>query len=114
MRGDGFVSGHYDEGHTVAGWAGFALATAGSGAVGAGIAVWWPGIWLGLVVLVAAPLVTWGLHLAGWGKAPLPRRSPEQRRLTVRDTAARDGHPDCFGCRLAGRDGGRAPDAGGS
>ncbi|MFI9778128.1 HGxxPAAW family protein [Streptomyces sp. NPDC051956] len=89
----------HDEGHTVAGWAGFAVAATGAIATGLGICGWRPGIWLGICALAAAALVTWGLHLAGWGKPPGPRPSD----LRGRDRAARDGHADCLGCRLAGR-----------
>jgi hypothetical protein len=91
----------HDEGHTVAGWAGFAMATAGAIVTGLGICGWHPGIWLGVCVLAAAAPVTWGLHIAGWGKPPGPRPSD----LRGRDRAARDGHADCLGCRLAGRRG---------
>ncbi|MFF6884901.1 HGxxPAAW family protein [Streptomyces sp. NPDC012421] len=56
---------------------------------------------------VTAPVVTWLLHLAGWGKPSGPR-PPDQWDWRVRDTTARTGHPDCLGCRLAGR---RAPTA---
>jgi hypothetical protein len=99
------VSGHqHDEGHTIAGWAGSAVTTVGVAVVGAGICGWRPGIWLGLGVMASAALVTWGLHLAGWGKPPVPRPA-DQWGLTVRDRAAREGHTGCLGCRLAGRRG---------
>ncbi|MGW1429402.1 hypothetical protein ACWD6K_12395 [Streptomyces sp. NPDC002431] len=95
---------HHDEGHTVAGWAGFAVAVLGSLAVGLGVVGWWPGVWIGSALLVVAVLVAWGLHLAGWGKPPGVR--PVGRRgFGVRDRSAREGHPDCFGCRMAGRRG---------
>ncbi|MFE4175508.1 HGxxPAAW family protein [Streptomyces sp. NPDC056909] len=103
------MSGHHDEGHTIAGWAGSAVATVGTLAIGVGVIGWRPGIWLGLIALVAAALITWGLHLTGWGKPPNPR-SPDQRGLTVRDHSAREGHTNCRGCRLAGRRGGGLPD----
>lgn len=91
----------HDEGHTVAGWAGFAVATCGAIITGLGICGLRPGIWPGICVLASAGLVTWGLHLAGWGKPPGPRPSD----LRGRDRAARGGHADCLGCRLAGRRG---------
>ncbi|MGW6353780.1 HGxxPAAW family protein [Streptomyces sp. NPDC055092] len=91
----------HDEGHTVAGWVGFAVATGGAIATGLGICGWRPGVWLGICVLASAVPVTWGLHLAGWGKPPGPRPSD----LRGRDRAARNGHADCLGCRLAGRRG---------
>ncbi|MFF1356264.1 HGxxPAAW family protein [Streptomyces sp. NPDC058297] len=99
---DGPLHSHrHDEGHTIAGWAGFTIATAGAVITGLGICGWRPGIWLGICVLAAATLATWGLHLTGRGKPPGPR-SPE---LRGRDRAARDGHADCLGCRMAGRRG---------
>ncbi|WP_405596832.1 MULTISPECIES: HGxxPAAW family protein [unclassified Streptomyces] len=91
----------HDEGHTVAGWAGFAVATGGAIITGLGICGRRPGIWLGICVLASAALVTWGLHLAGWGKPPGPRASD----LRGRDRAARNGHADCLGCRMAGQRG---------
>ncbi|MFG2502310.1 HGxxPAAW family protein [Streptomyces sp. NPDC048441] len=100
------MSGHHDDGHTVAGWVGSAVATVGALVIGVGVVGWRPGIWLGLGVLVAALLVTWVLHLAGWGKPPVPR-SADQRRMSVRDLSVRAGHTDCLGCRMAGRRGGR-------
>ncbi|MFE9659869.1 HGxxPAAW family protein [Streptomyces sp. NPDC005955] len=106
------MSGHtYDHGHTVAGWVGVAIASVGGTAVGAGIIAWRPGIWWGLAVTAVAVLVTWALHLAGWGKPP-GLRPPSQRGLRVRDRAARGGHPNCLGCRLAGRATGRATEQG--
>jgi hypothetical protein len=103
------MSGHtYDHGHTVAGWTGVAIASVGGAAVGAGIIGWRPGIWWGLAVTAVAVLVTWALHLAGWGKPP-GLRPPGQRGLRVRDRSARAGHAGCLGCRLAGR--GAAPSA---
>ncbi|MFC7304720.1 HGxxPAAW family protein [Streptomyces monticola] len=96
------MSGQHDEGHTIAGWAGCATATAGAAVTGAGICVWSPGIPLGIGVMAVAVLVTWVLHLSGWGKPPGPRPT-DQRRLTVRDRSALKGHADCVSCRLAGR-----------
>ncbi|WSW22456.1 hypothetical protein OG698_03460 [Streptomyces sp. NBC_01003] len=101
QHGGQLAAHRHDEGHTVAGWAGFAVATAGAIVTGLGICGWRPGIWLGICVLAAAAPFTWVLHLAGWGKAPGPRPSD----LRGRDRAARDGHADCLGCRLAGRRG---------
>ncbi|MFG2951628.1 HGxxPAAW family protein [Streptomyces adustus] len=100
------MSGHHDEGHTIAGWTGFTVATIGALALGMGIVSWRPGVWVGLAVLVTAVLITWVLHLAGWGKPPVPR-GVDQRRLSARDHSVRDGHANCLGCRLAGRHGGR-------
>ncbi|MFI5659323.1 hypothetical protein [Streptomyces sp. NPDC051684] len=91
-----------DEGHTLAGWAGCALAAAGTAVAGLGIIGWRPGLWLGSAVLAAAALLAWALHLAGWGKPPGPRPAA-QHPVGVRDMTARDGHANCVGCRLAGR-----------
>ncbi|MEU9375321.1 HGxxPAAW family protein [Streptomyces sp. NPDC048255] len=97
------MSAHpYDEGHTVAGWTGTAVATVGTSVTAVGVIGWSPGIWLGLAISAAALLVTWGLHLAGWGKPP-GRRPAAQWGMKVRDASARQGHADCLGCRLAGR-----------
>ncbi|MPY55457.1 HGxxPAAW family protein [Streptomyces acidicola] len=98
------MSGHYDEGHTVAGWTGFTVATTGTVMAGLGICGWRPGIWLGSALMAAALLVMWVLHLAGWGKPPGPR-TVDQRSLRRRDLSARQGHAGCLGCRLAGRGG---------
>ncbi|MFH9400800.1 MULTISPECIES: HGxxPAAW family protein [unclassified Streptomyces] len=92
----------HDEGHTVAGWTGCAVATIGTAVIGVGVCGWRPGIWLGLALTVAAVLVTWVLHLAGWGKPPGVRPAG-QHPLGVRDQSARQGHPGCVACRLAGR-----------
>ncbi|MEU6995127.1 HGxxPAAW family protein [Streptomyces sp. NPDC046465] len=92
----------HDDGHTVAGWTGCALGAVGALAAGFGVVGWTPGIWLGLGVMVLAVLVTWILHLAGWGKPP-GIRPTAHRGLGIRDAAARAGHPDCVGCRIAGR-----------
>lgn len=50
-------------------------------------ATWVPGVWPGLALVVVAGLVTWLLHLAGWGKpsGPRPEAHWHGRR---RDTAA--------------------------
>lgn len=99
-----FVSAHqYDEGHTVAGWTGFGIATVGSAVLGLGVCmVSGPLIAGGLAICAVSLLVTWALHLTGWGKAP-GRRPREQWGMRVRDPLARAGHPGCVGCRLAGR-----------
>ncbi|WP_149824071.1 HGxxPAAW family protein [Streptomyces tailanensis] len=94
----------HDEGHTVAGWTGSVIGTVGSVAAGMGVCGWGPGIPLGLAISVVALLVTWGLHLAGWGKPPGPRPR-DQWPFLRRDRSARGGHPDCLGCHLAGRRG---------
>ncbi|MGW7380213.1 HGxxPAAW family protein [Streptomyces sp. NPDC054794] len=98
------MSGHlHDEGHTVAGWTGFGIATIGTAAVGAGVimtSVPWAVV--GGAVIAVAVLVTWYLHLVGWGKPP-GHRPRSQWPLGVRDTGARQGHSGCVGCRLAGR-----------
>jgi hypothetical protein len=98
------MAGHgYDEGHTIAGWTGVAIVAAGGSAMGVGVCV---GSALALIgggiVVGSAALVTWGLHLAGWGKPPGVRPRSEWA-MRVRDPWARDGHPGCVGCRLAGR-----------
>lgn len=96
------AQGHSDHGHTVAGWTGTALALVGFTGAGLGIvAAWSPGIWIGLGVVAASAVVTWLLHLAGWGKPSGPRPVAEWD-WRVRDTAAREGHADCLGCRISG------------
>ncbi|MFH0521773.1 HGxxPAAW family protein [Streptomyces sp. M41] len=100
----------YDEGHTVAGWTGCAIATVGAAVAGTGIclvsAAWIAG---GLAIGVVSVLVTWALHLTGWGKGPGPRPR-DQWGMRVRDASAWGGHAQCWGCRLAGR-GRRGPAA---
>ncbi|WP_037634852.1 hypothetical protein [Streptomyces katrae] len=93
-------------GHTVAGWAGPALGLLGC--TGAGVAVcaaWFPGIWLGLGLglglVAAAGVVTWVLHLAGWGK-PSGARPRAERDWRTRATVARTGRAQCLGCRVGG------------
>ncbi|MGW4223996.1 HGxxPAAW family protein [Streptomyces bauhiniae] len=99
----------YDEGHTIAGWTGCAIATVGSGVVGAGVCTGSAPALVGGAVLVAASvLVTWVLHLSGWGKPPGVRPRGEWR-LSARDTEARGGHAGCVGCALAGRRPASAP-----
>ncbi|MEV5885459.1 HGxxPAAW family protein [Streptomyces sp. NPDC052020] len=98
----------YDHGHTVAGWTGCGIGGAGAAVTGLGVcrasAVL---VAAGLGIAVVALLVTWVLHLAGWGKGP-GRRPKEEWSWRVRDLGARGGHAGCLGCRLAGRGGGRA------
>ncbi|MFD7624978.1 HGxxPAAW family protein [Streptomyces sp. NPDC059851] len=94
--------GDADLGHTVAGWTGTTLAVLGSAGAGAALcAGWTPGIWLGLALVAAAAVVTWLLHLAGWGKPSGPRPAAA-RDWRVRDAVARTGHVDCLGCRMSG------------
>ncbi|MGW1808528.1 HGxxPAAW family protein [Streptomyces sp. NPDC002078] len=93
----------YDEGHTVAGWTGFGIATVGGGVVGLGVCTAsLPLVAGGLAVVAVSVLVTWVLHLTGWGKPP-GVRPRGQWGMRVRDAQARKGHPGCVGCRLAGR-----------
>ncbi|MFF1764696.1 HGxxPAAW family protein [Streptomyces sp. NPDC058249] len=93
----------YDEGHTVAGWTGFGIATVGVMGIGFGICAGNAlGVWGGLAVVVISLLVTWVLHLAGWGKPP-GRRPVGDWAMRAKDRTAREGHPGCLGCRLAGR-----------
>lgn len=96
------MSGQYDEGHTIAGWAGFAIATVGTGVAAFGIVLWSPALWLGLAVIVAAAVLTWVLHLTGWGKPPGPRPAA-QWGMRTRDRSARGGHRGCRTCQLSGR-----------
>lgn len=91
-----------DLGHTVAGWTGWAVAVTGTAVAGAGMCVWRPGLWLGAAICVLAAVITWVLHLLGWGKPSGPRPR-DQWDWRVRDLTARSGHPHCTGCRLAGR-----------
>ena len=59
----------YDEGHTIAGWTGVGIATLGSAVAGWGVcAASVPLIGAGLAVVAVSALVTWFLHLTGWGK----------------------------------------------
>ncbi|XUL89602.1 HGxxPAAW family protein [Streptomyces galilaeus] len=98
------MSAHqYDEGHTVAGWTGFGIATVGTAVAGVGVCTVSAAlIGGGLGIDVVAVLVTWALHLTGWGKPP-GRRDRAQWGMRVRDPLARAGHAGCVGCRLAGR-----------
>ncbi|MEW2114582.1 HGxxPAAW family protein [Streptomyces sp. NPDC005474] len=93
----------YDEGHTVAGWTGTAIATVGSCVLGLGVCMTSVLVVAGgAVVLAAAVLVTWVLHLTGWGKPPGVRPVGDWP-MRARDHSARAGHLGCVGCRLAGR-----------
>lgn len=98
------MSAHqYDEGHTVAGWTGFAVAIVGSAVLGLGMIMVSALVLAGgLAIVVVSVLVTWALHLTGWGKPP-GRRPRAEWGMRVRDSSAREGHPGCVGCRLAGR-----------
>ncbi|WP_328491605.1 hypothetical protein OHS59_01840 [Streptomyces sp. NBC_00414] len=93
----------YDMGHTVAGWTGMGTASLGFGLCGLGV-IAASGLLLlaGAAALVLALLATWMLHLTGWGKPSGPR-PVAQGDWRVRDLSARSDHPDCLGCRLAGR-----------
>ncbi|MFJ1733021.1 HGxxPAAW family protein [Streptomyces sp. NPDC088254] len=92
-----------DLGHTVAGWTGTAVAVAGFCVAGLGvIAVSAALVISGIAVIALAAVITWLLHLAGWGKPSGPRPA-DQWDWRVKDPGARQGHPDCLGCRMAGR-----------
>uniref|UniRef100_UPI00053AB540 HGxxPAAW family protein n=1 Tax=Kitasatospora sp. MBT63 TaxID=1444768 RepID=UPI00053AB540 len=95
------LHGSHDMGHTVAGWTGTAVALTGFTVAGVALCAGSvAGLWLGGALAVLAAVVTWVLHLAGWGKPSGPR--PEQQwPWRVRDTMT--AHADCLGCRLAGR-----------
>ncbi|MFD7032402.1 HGxxPAAW family protein [Streptomyces sp. NPDC059917] len=95
--------GDVDLGHTVAGWTGTAVGVFGSTVTGLAVCLGsTPGVWAGLALVLLSLLATWVLHLAGWGKPSGPRPHA-QRDWRVRDTAARAGHADCVGCRVAAR-----------
>ncbi|MFF9505342.1 HGxxPAAW family protein [Streptomyces sp. NPDC014656] len=95
--------GDVDLGHTLAGWTGTGLAVAGLSVLGlAVVAVSPPLFLLGTGLGLLAGVTTWMLHLAGWGKPSGPRPR-EDWPWRVRDLGARRGHPDCPGCRIAGR-----------
>lgn len=102
------MAGHlYDEGHTVAGWTGFGIATVGTAVMGVGVCAVSPVLLVGGgAVVIVSLLVTWALHLTGWGKPPGVRPRAEWG-MGVRDASARGGHPGCVGCLLAGRSAGR-------
>ncbi|MFL3865776.1 hypothetical protein LT966_03995 [Streptomyces griseobrunneus] len=97
--------GHVDMGHTVAGWTGTVTAVVGCVVLGVAVAaVSLPVALLGTGLTLGAALLTWLLHLAGWGKPSGPRPESEWS-WRVRDRSARRGHPGCLGCRMAGRRG---------
>lgn len=99
------LHGHVDLGHTVAGWTGTAIALIGFTAMGLAVVLASPAVAVcGGLVMVLSILVTWMLHVAGWGKPTGPRPAIEWS-WRVRDLGARQGHPHCLGCRLAGRTG---------
>ncbi|MER6425366.1 HGxxPAAW family protein [Streptomyces sp. NPDC001137] len=92
-----------DLGHTVAGWTGTAVALVGFCVAGLGvIAVSAALVISGAAVIALAAVITWLLHLAGWGKPSGPRPA-DQWHWRVKDLGARQGHPNCLGCRMAGR-----------
>lgn len=101
------LHGTHDLGHTVAGWTGTAITVIDCCVAGVamtrGSA---PDLALGTGVIAVAGLVTWVLHLSGWGKPSGPRPVREQN-WRVRDHEAAQGHPNCLGCRIAGRTGTR-------
>ncbi|MFD8259996.1 HGxxPAAW family protein [Streptomyces griseoluteus] len=81
----------------------------GSGVVGAGACTGSVAALVGGGVLVAVSvLVTWALHLSGWGKPP-GVRPREEWGMRTRDTQARGGHPGCVGCAMASRRRAAAP-----
>ncbi|MET7986887.1 HGxxPAAW family protein [Streptomyces sp. NPDC005281] len=93
----------HDLGHTVAGWSGAGIATLGFGLCGLAVVTASGLLALaGAAMLALALLTTWVLHLLGWGKPSGPRPAA-QWDWRVRDLTARDGHTECLGCRLAGR-----------
>ncbi|QGV82340.1 HGxxPAAW family protein [Streptomyces ficellus] len=95
--------GDVDLGHTVAGWTGTALGLLGLCVTGLAVITVSPPLALaGAGIVAAAAAVTWALHLLGWGKPSGPRPR-EEWSWKVRDRAVRHGHPDCLGCRMAGR-----------
>ncbi|RZU22071.1 HGxxPAAW family protein [Streptomyces sp. BK239] len=98
----------YDEGHTIAGWTGVAITAVGGSVAGVGVCASSGALLsVGLMIVALAALVTWVLHLTGWGKPP-GVRPREEWGMRVRDPHARGGHPECLGCRLAGRGRARA------
>ncbi|MFF3073532.1 HGxxPAAW family protein [Kitasatospora sp. NPDC057936] len=95
--------GEHDMGHTVAGWTGSVVVILGSAVAGVAlVAGSVPGLWAGGLVVALGAVAAWLLHVAGRGK-PTGPRPPGQRHWRTPDPAGRHGHPDCLGCRLAGR-----------
>ncbi|MER7756504.1 HGxxPAAW family protein [Kitasatospora sp. NPDC097643] len=95
--------GDHDMGHTVAGWTGSVIAILGFTIAGAALILASPtGLWLGALVTALGGVASWLLHLAGRGK-PTGPRPHHLRHWRTPDPAGRRGHPDCLGCRLAGR-----------
>jgi hypothetical protein len=97
------MSGIHDDvdlGHTVAGWTGCVIALTGFAGAGVAMCAGRPlGVWLGLGVILSGGLITWALHLMGWGK-PSGTRPREQWDWRVKDPMT--GHRNCLACRLAG------------
>ncbi|MEU4359233.1 HGxxPAAW family protein [Streptomyces virginiae] len=95
--------GDVDMGHTVAGWTGTYIAVVGFSVAGFGM-ILASGLVMaaGCAVIALAAVLTWALHLAGWGKPSGPRPA-DQWDWRVKDPTARRGHPNCVGCRMAGR-----------
>lgn len=104
------MSGIHDDvdlGHTVAGWTGCVVVVCGCATIGVAMCGGSSlGVGLGIGVIVLGGLVTWALHLAGWGKPSGPR-PPGQWDWRVKDPMT--GHGDCLACRLAGRGRGDEP-----
>jgi len=97
--------GDHDMGHTVAGWTGSLLGILGFTTAGAAFVLGSAaGLCGGALLMALGAAASWLLHLAGWGK-PAGPRPPHHRHWRTRDPGARRGHPDCLGCRLAGRRG---------
>ncbi|WP_035844587.1 HGxxPAAW family protein [Kitasatospora azatica] len=93
----------HDMGHTVAGWTGSVIAILGFTTMGAAFVLDSPsGLWAGGLLTALGAVASWVLHLAGWGK-PTGPRPPHRRHWRTPDPDACHGHPDCLGCRLAGR-----------
>ncbi|CAM5492217.1 hypothetical protein STANM309S_02744 [Streptomyces tanashiensis] len=95
------MSAHqYDEGHTVAGWTGFGIATVGTAVLGLGVRTNSGALIAGgLAVTAVSVLVTWALHLSGWGKPPGRRPRAE---WGMRVDGGAGGGCGCVGCRRAG------------
>ncbi|MEW9527469.1 HGxxPAAW family protein [Microbispora sp. NPDC049125] len=90
-----------DLGHTVAGWTGCVIALIGSAVAGVAVCAGRPaGVLAGAGIVLSAGLITWALHLMGWGKPSGPRPADEWA-WRARDPMT--GHGDCLACRVAGR-----------